>query len=411
MALPYVKINFANGAIGGNTAIDDNICGLVATGVAVTDKFVLGKTYLIDRPSGLTKLGITSSTSDVNKNIYKFVSEFYTEASEGTPLYLMGCPAQITIEGETQEDDETVTLLNSHLLNKNGDYAPKLLQDAGGKITMLVALSSNITYSTGIDDDLNDAIAAGQALGSYAETSLKAPLFVVIPGGGFQRDTTDLTDLSEGSSNYVCVVVGDVETSSNQACVGLFAGRVAAIPVQRSVARVRTGAILAGKLYIGTEEVTDALSTALHDKGYICPRTFVGKTGYFWSDDNMASSATDDYGFLPRRRTINKAYRIAYNTLLNYVGEEIPVTSDGNIPESSCKEIENSVERAIENLMTNNGNLGVDPNDNNDTGVQCYIDPSQNVVATSMVNVLLRVKPYGYTKYIEVSLGFSTNTI
>ena len=58
--------------------------------------------------------------------------------------------------------------------------------------------------------------------------------------------------------------------------------------------------------------------------------------------------------------------------------------------------------------MTAYGNLGNDPDNSNDTGVKCYIDPSQNVVSTSTIKVNIKVKPYGYARYIEANLGFFT---
>ena len=58
--------------------------------------------------------------------------------------------------------------------------------------------------------------------------------------------------------------------------------------------------------------------------------------------------------------------------------------------------------------MTSVGNLGNDPQDPNDTGVVAYVNPEQNIVATSRLEASLRIRPYGYAKYIEVDLGFQT---
>ena len=148
----------------------------------------------------------------------------------------------------------------------------------------------------------------------------------------------------------------------------------------------------------------------IHGRGFICPRTFTGKGGYFWSDDSIATGPADDYCLIPRRRTVDKAARIAYLAMLEFVGDEIAVTADGKIVPSVCKNMETVVESAVINQMTSKGNLSTDPDDPNDTGVVAYVDPDQNVVATSELNVSLRVRPYGYSKYIEVDLGFQTLT-
>ena len=58
--------------------------------------------------------------------------------------------------------------------------------------------------------------------------------------------------------------------------------------------------------------------------------------------------------------------------------------------------------------MLPDGNLGVDTSDPTDKGVKCFVDYNQNIAATGRLNVVLQVKPYGYSKYIDVKLGFVT---
>jgi len=77
---------------------------------------------------------------------------------------------------------------------------------------------------------------------------------------------------------------------------------------------------------------------------------------------------------------------------------------------SYAKSIENMIENAIINSMTVNGELGNDPADQNDTGVECLVDPTLNVLATGKIVVSLRIKPFGYAKFIEVNLGFKIIT-
>ena len=64
------------------------------------------------------------------------------------------------------------------------------------------------------------------------------------------------------------------------------------------------------------------------------------------------------------------------------------------------------LENAIAANMTANGELSDDGGDN---GVKCIIDSEQDVLATSTINVELRVRPFGYARYINVLLGFTIN--
>ena len=346
--LPYVKIEFANGALGATEPMEDGVAGLVATGVAVASKFVLNTPYLVNRLGDLANLGITSDASDANAVIYKAVKD-------------------------------------------PSDYTP--------------------VTTTGIDGATRAAITNAQGLAEWATENLFAPLFVILEGRHYTGTAATLVSnpINDGDDNRVSVVIGDSIAGSTGAAVGLLAGRCARIPVQRSIARVRTGSIKATTMYVGSVAAELGDPATISDSGFICPRTFVGKGGYFWSDDKLATTPSDDYALIPRRRVIDKAYRIAYQTLVNEISDEVPVTDDGKISAPVVKSIQTAVESAIINNMTSYGNLGNDPSDANDMGVECYINPDQNVVATSRLEVSVRVKPHGYTKYIDVTLGFKVN--
>ena len=354
---------------------------------------------------------------DKNYHIFNTVKDFYKEAPEGTKLWLMVVEPGVTM-AKMLDKDET----------KNGKKvnAAALIEKAKGTINLIITKKLDyeeweegyekkeddpefkpiaVTEKDGLDEDVYKAITNAQSLCKWSTETLFAPLFVLLEGRHYTGDVIDLKDLHEGNNNRVGVLIGDTK-KGNDACIGLLAGRVAAIPVQRSIARVKSGPIPADDLFIGKETTEDGNPEAIHDKGFIIPRTFVGKAGYYWSDDKLATQISDDYALIPRRRVVDKAYRIAYDVLVDELGEEIPVTDEGKIPAPIVKSIQNKVERAIQNKMTIYGNLGNDPADPNDIGVQCYIDPNQPIMATSRLAISLKVKPHAYAKYIDVELGF-----
>ena len=120
----------------------------------------------------------------------------------------------------------------------------------------------------------------------------------------------------------------------------------------------------------------------------------------------MATAVSDDYRSLARRRVIDKAYRVAYTALVEYVNDNLDVTNEGTLSEMSAKAIEQEVESKIYNSMTAEGNLSTDKSVDGDTGVKVLVDTTNDVVSTNQINVSIMVKPYGYAKYIEVELGF-----
>lgn len=140
----------------------------------------------------------------------------------------------------------------------------------------------------------------------------------------------------------------------------------------------------------------------IYDKGYVTPRAYVGRTGYFFTDDRTACDPTDDYAHLTSLRTIDKAARIAYDTLLDFMLSEIEINEDGTMQEPVIKSWQAEVENAINSQMTAKGELS----SINGSGCRCFIDPKQNVLQTSTVIMTIKVQPYGYARTINVDLGF-----
>lgn len=396
MELPRVKILFENGALGSTVPSEDGVVGLITHGEEVAGKFQLEKPYLVTKLSMLEDLGITSKSTGVNANIYKIVEDFYTEATSGSKLWIMAFVS--------------TTLMKDMLVDEK---AGKLIDAASGSINVLMVSKTGVTKlnSVGIDGDVIDSITPAQALAEAKTDSKFAPYFTILEGKHYTGVVTDLANLHTREDNRVAILIGDTKKDSDSAAIGLLAGRIAAIPVQRSIARVKSGAIGVDELYIKDKTPENASPEIIHEKGFITFRTFVGKAGYYFSDDKLATAISDDYALIPRRRTIDKAYRIAYQTLVNELNDEIPVTDKNTIPAPIVKSIQNKVEAAIERSMTAYGNLGNDSSNPNDTGVVCYINPDQDVVSGSTLNIVLQVKPYGYAKYINVNLGFKTTTV
>lgn len=370
MGLPNVKIDFANGALGSVGQSADGVVGMV---IAVeSGSALLDKPVCVYTSDCLTKYNIAEGSA-----AHKAISEFYAEAGEGAELWLYGSDAAnvsgMIAEGKT------------------------FLKAANGRIRVLA-----IVPTTGVENStLNSDALAAQNLAETATTTLFAPIVVLLP----VKYSDTLPSLSTMGYNRVGMVVGDTVANSDTAMIGVVAGRIAKIAVQVHIGRVKDGALKIAEAYIGAEEVaqSDVVET-LFTNGYIVPRCFVGKSGCFFADDSLATAENDDYRSLARRRVIDKAYRVAYNALLEYVNDNLDVTNEGTLTAMSAKAIEQEVESKIYNSMTAEGNLSTDGD--GDTGVKVLVDTTNDVVATNKINASIKVKPYGYAKDIEVELGF-----
>ena len=385
-----------NGQLGTVAESRDGLLALVCGAAAVSSTFSLSTAYTVYRLAGLESLGVTETN---NAGLYRHVRDFYNEAEEGTPLVVYGVE-------KTQK--------MAALCDKDSGPLKALLQGQRGQLRGLVIArdpgTESVTPEDGLDPDVTAALPKAQALAEWATTELYAPVFVALEGRSYDG-AADLADLNEQSYDRVCIVIGDTVAGSKGAAMGVFAGRVAASPVQRNIGRVADGALAPTEMYIGADRVEDVMDdvATMYDKGYITPRTYVGRSGYYWTDDRLATDEVDDYSHLSLRRVIDKAYRIAYDTLLDYMLGEIAVNTDGTMQGAVLKNWQASVENAVRAGMTANGELSADMSAG-ESGCSVYIDPDQNVLATSTVEITLKVRPYGYARNVEVQLGFQVET-
>lgn len=389
--LPKIRIDYGNGALGKTIASADGLLCLVVCGaIAVDNTFSLAKHYSIRKQADLESLGVTAVN---NPLLYKTVKDFYTEATEGTQAYIVGFPS---------------TLKMSDVLNKENPYLKNVIEATNGELRGLVVTSvpaESPTVENALDNDIPTALLNAHELGEWARTVRFAPLFVILDGLNYTGNATDLADLKLNSYYRTAVVLGSTESGSANQAVGLVAGKIARVSVERNIGRVADGALKVLNMYAGTEPIESADTETIYDKSYITFRTFTGIAGYFIADDLMATKETDDYNHLTAVRTIDKASRIAYAVLVQQLLDKVQVRSNGTMLKAVIVSWEQIIKNAITSNMTSLGELS----DDGDGGVAVYIDPEQNVLSTSTINVEIRVRPFGYARYINVMLGFTIN--
>lgn len=412
--LPRVKIQFLNGQLGTVGESADGLMALIC-GVYIPDPenaenienaenvennaeplpMPLNSIYVIRSMDDLVALGVTSD-DERYAVLYKQCKEFYDEAGSGVKLILY------PVDSKT-----TVTDICDYAKTAEG-YARDLITRQNGALRGIgiagVNTESGDDSTEGLDPDVFTALPNAQQLAEWATTELYAPLFFAIAGDAYDP-LRELKDLSTEAYNRCLVIIGDTVKNSSNAAMGTLLGRIASIPVQRNIGRVKDGALFPLEMYVGAKKVEECSSeiAEIFDKRYIVPRKHVGRSGYYFADDQMACMPTDDYAHLANRRVIDKAYRIAYDTMLEELLDELELNEDGTLKHAVVKSWQQTLTNAINRQMTANGELSSDAEGN---GCVCYIDAKQNVVSTSRIVVTLKVRPHGYSRYIDVNLGF-----
>ncbi|WP_286803352.1 MULTISPECIES: DUF2586 family protein [Sphingobacterium] len=385
MNLPNIKFNIQNGGLLQQLVTSDKIIGIVLTGVSVADNVQINTAYQAFSLVEIENLGITAAGT--NAFAYNFFSQFYNEAGQGAEIWFM-----------LVSDATTYT----NMLDITGQYAPKLLDAAGGAIRVLGALkkaAAEPVITDGLDGDVHTAVIKAQTLAdTYTERFM--PIRVIISGNNFSAVVADLKSYKTTENNRVVILIANND-GSKEASVGLALGRLARTPVQRNIGRVADGPIESLTAYFTNGAKVETLQTswdAIHNKGYVFLRSFVGKSGYFFTDDVTLTKDTDDFNSLARGLVMDKAIIIAYATLVENLLDEINVTPLGKIHPAIIKSWQGQMENAL-SAMTAAGNI---------SGQECFIDENQSILSTGVMQVTIRIQPVGYAKQVEVNIGFTT---
>ena len=316
---PRIDISFINGVIGAVTPLDTGCFGFVASAVSVVDGFQLETAYQLKSMKDVAALKLTDSID--NHRLYKAISEFYTEAGEGSELWIYGMPKALKV---------------SEWFTPVAGVAPveNLLNAAKGKIRGLFTVndsSSPVTITDGMDTDVLTTAGLAQTLFENYTASKYAAFFTILEAYAFNGNKVELPNLLENEYNSVGIILGDTETrtgttASQGAAVGVLAGRLASFSTKVNPGKVRNGALNTQKLFINDTAVENFDTEVLHDKGFITFTTHQSRAGYFVMDAMMACKIDDDYHYLTHRRTINEAYRLTYDAMLDFLLDEVPVS-------------------------------------------------------------------------------------
>lgn len=232
-------------------------------------------------------------------------------------------------------------------------------------------------------------------------------------------DISTLPDLSTLTANKSTVVIGMdgggqgwflwLTTGKSQPCLGAELGTVALAKVSESIAWVgkfdiSNGAeceVLAfanGQLLSSTA-ITDNLLSVLNDRRYTFLKKFVGISGSYFNDSHCAIISSSDYAQIENNRTIDKAIRGIYSSLLPSLNSPIQLNADGSLSETTTAYLESQAGVNLDQMVR----------DTELSAYQVTINPMQNVLSTSTIIVVVQLVINGVARQIEVPIGFVPN--
>lgn len=403
MPLNDIKFEKTAGGLGRPSANDDVISGLImslngkittipaAMELIANNGLGVAKIKYFEQLAGLgivetviTGEAILTDAQFAHNAIVYHVREFLKMSPKGT-LYLC-----VKTTGEVSKDD-----------------IKALQQHAGGSIRQFGIFTQTManlaTYQTAASEMEAEhqpaSIVVGCGKGTLTLALLTAeqnPVIVVA-----------------GRSNVSVLVSCDLDTEvvaklgedhfAYYSCIGNLLGAISNAAVNECIAWVSKfpcGLIKPG--FITGEfltDVTNASINLINDNRFIFVRTHVGDAGNYYNDSFTLDLATSDYAFIENVRTIDKATRGIRSKMIPFLNAPIYVDAQsGKIRADMVSYLESLAGEALME-MEKAGEL---------SGYQASIDPDQNILKTSQLQVVIKNVPVGVMRVVNIKIGLTT---
>ena len=386
MGQPKLTITIQSGGLSRKNPDENNISGLLCFNSIMPSSgwTVSGNTVMLKSVSEAEKTYGILSTG--NHSVEHFqITEFFNAAPNST-LYLGIYPSGSTSFSE-------ITLMQNKAQGKLRRLGIQMLSETG--TTTMVG-----TIQTICNNLYND----------------NKPLYVILAPNSYTLDLTTAPSLRALNSKYVGVFIGQDNTGRgwelatgktySVTALGKLLGFNSAAPVNVNVGWIgqynfQQGTENAG-VNLGQSDFwninTSTLDT-LNDNGYMFLKKVTGLDGTYLNDMPACTSSTDDYAYLTDTNTIFKAVRGVRTFVLPLVNSPILLNSDGTIAQTNVTNFELTAGNPLL-TMKENGEI---------SDYKVFVDPDQEVLSTSTVNIVIGVLPTGTARWIEVSIGFVAN--
>ncbi len=232
--------------------------------------------------------------------------------------------------------------------------------------------------------------------------------------GGYQALPTDIA----GAAPRVSVIIAqpggtndtgallfaeatNKTTKNAVSCIGVWLGHVSAAAVHESISWVKKfpSGISLPAFSDGTlvRSVDKAWLEKLDTARYLFLTPIVGVSGSYWNDSHNMDAAISDYNAIELVRTMDKACRGIRTYLTPELGGNVYIDANtGKLQSYTVAYLETVANKALED-MEKAGEL---------SGYEAKIDPEQDVLSTSTVEVVIKNVPVGVIRKMKVKIGY-----
>ena len=388
MARPDLSFIKTQGGLGRPLAGKDHYSGLIVYSDTVSPFPSSATTIQIASLKGLEDAGVSADDSDF-KYLHYHVSEFFRANPKGI-LWVKIEPVPATPASRTFVEIDALQQFSGGVIRQVAVFDDVAAFD----YTQLTTIQSVV-----------DGLAA-----------IKMPLSVVV-GSDISgvSDSSTLPDLRSLNAPAVSVCIaesGSVRAQTLKTALGKSLTSVGNLLGIISLAKVSDNIAYPEKFQIdGGGELVDALLAngtnikdidpsnldAIHDKGYILPRQFVDIAATYYTDSPTAVSITSDFAYIENNRTLDKAIRNVRTQVQKKLNSSIRIEADGTISPDIIGMFKIETGKPLQDMQ----------NDDEISAYRVDIDPTQDVLATSKIEIAITIIPFGTAREIVYNIGFA----
>ena len=332
--------------------------------------------------SGSTVLGVASWIDTLHYHI----SEYFRIQAKGE-LYV----------GLYEEEASTYTFAALTLMQT---YAV-------GAIKQMAVFEKNVAFAAAQCAALQAIATANEAVYKPMQIMLNAEISAT-------GSVATLVDLSTQTAPNVSVCIAQdganagyyiyKATGKSVGAIGAMLGAVSFASVSESIAWVGkfnmalgaeldTIAFSNGQFYTA---LADSQFESLNNYSYTFLRKIVNIAGSYWSDSKTTVTPTSDYATIENNRVYQKITRVVRANMLPALSSPLKVNADGTLTNATIGYFE---------TLANNPLVQMEA-DNELSAHKIIINPAQDVLATSTLELTLQNVPLGVARIIKVNVGF-----
>jgi hypothetical protein len=237
--------------------------------------------------------------------------------------------------------------------------------------------------------------------------------FMEVPVDATNTVSVDLAAFAASASTRVCACAGLAYMTSvingrvlPRNIAWQASARAAQVPIAQDLGRVATGPLkqipgsipAAVGLPAGAKPLVydEQVSGGLDAGRFLTARSIIGQAGFFITNPNVMAPIGSDFKWLQYGRVMDVACTALRAAAITFLNDTILVNNDGTIRETSARLIEQFCNSYVRNAL-GQGNI---------SDLQISVNRTTNVLSTSTLPITLRILPLGYSKYIQLDVGF-----